>query len=278
MGCLCFKSKSDRYDSIYTSFIDCELAVNYGTGDADDVTEPGAASESTINYPAMAGPGKLVDICGLKKSKFIIHSGTHYVEVDSLKDEVSISDMKPLREVCRNGDHYLARYNDDETLSESDSGSRLHTHSSEREFYIIKGKSCTVTESLSNKATCCERTFDLHPECQGGSFYFANGDGFYIIRSEENTCLQVEDMSEEGYELNTAIRFDLRKAFANGLYYFATDDYFYVLKGHTKSGLVYHRTKDLRSTKDKKSVRAIGPSIVSLMSRSSLGLTTNQGM
>ena len=150
----------------------------------------------------------------------------------------------------------------EETTVGAGSCSCLLTRLSEEEFYVIKGKSCTVAESLSRNAVFKERIilFDLHPDCQGGSHYFANRAGFYIIKG--NTCLQVQDMSEHGYQSKTATQFNLHKTFTDGDYYFATDHYFYVVKDNF--GLVYHRTKNLRSDTNAEML-TVSPSIASSM-------------
>ena len=85
-------------------------------------------------------------------------------------------------------------------------------------------------------------------------------------------------MSEDGYQDDAATRYNLHEAFADGLHYFATDYYFYALKEHAKHGLVYHRTKDLRSNDDN-DVCAVSPSIASLVGLSpSLVQQTKQGI
>lgn len=49
-------------------------------------------------------------------------------------------------------------------------------------------------------------------------------------------------------------------------YYFATDHYFYVVKDHDNFGLVYHRTKNLRSDTNAEML-TVSPSIASSMRR-----------
>ena len=244
------------------------------------------------------------DICGLEDTKFIIpKSGTHFVEVVSLKDKVSVDKVKPLREVCKNGDHYLAQFyptvergqgsNHMETgafssfvhkvfLLATSISEPLETMSYMYEvvdarrtnathFYVIKGNSCVKVDNLTDPMTLFsqrESIFTLHQECQGGDFYLANRAGFYIIRSKDNTYLHVRDMSEKGYHPSFASRQKLHESFANGLCYFATEDYFYVLKENAVFGLVYHRTKDLRISDD--DVLTVSPSIVKFMKNSPL--------
>ena len=263
MGCLCAKSADRDNDTVTGLLNNGEPSINnYDT--------------ANVTYPIA---GKCVDICGLKNTKFIIQSGTHYIKVDSLKDEVSVSYMKPLREVCKNGDHYMARY-DVQVRGRGGRSAELNLFTQEI-YFIIKGKSCVEVKSLDISCNDLglggEWIFDLHRECQGGSYYFANKAGFYIIYSEDNTYLQVRNMSVHGCQPDTTSRHKLHKSFTNGLYYFATDNFFYVLKEHTEFGLVYHRTKDLRSNVDE-DVCAVSPSIASLMRRSTLGRQTNQGI
>ena len=227
------------------------------------------------------------DICGLENNKFIIpKSGTHFMEVVSLKDKVSVDKVKPLREVCKNGDHYLAQYTPEvergdasrnicvaqllkdleRALEQVDALRKNAMH-----FYVIKGNSCVKVDDLTdpdNLENRRESIFTLHQECQGGDFYLANRAGFYIIRSNDNTYLHVHDMSEEGYNPSCASRHKLHESFANGLYYFATEGYFYVLKENAVFGLVYHRTKDLRISYD--DILTVSPSIVKFMQNSSL--------
>ena len=226
----------------------------------------------------------VADICGLMNTKFIIQSGTHFTEVVSLKDEVSVNKVKSLRGVCRNGDHYLAQY---EVRTSEHRGPSFEAPIVEKNFYVIKGKSCVqvndLTEPLYKPAitlydfemvsrrrtpTWRESIFTLHRQCRGGDFYLANRAGFYIIRSKDNTYLHVHDMSEEGYNPSCASRHKLHTSFANGLCYFATEEYFYVLKEDATFGLVYHRTKDLRSSDD--DVPTVSPSIVKFMQNSPL--------
>lgn len=210
------------------------------------------------------------DICGLVDTKFIIQSGTHFTEVDSLKNEVSIHEVKRLRDVCKNGDHYLAKY--DVRRERGVASERLDVEVQAepawaKNFYVIKGNSCVKVDDLSDPVSNTrEHIFTLHQECQGGDFYLANGAGFYIIRRKDNTYLHVRDMSEEGYNPHCADHHQLHKAFTDGLYYFATENYFYVLKEDTKFGLVYHRTKDLRS--DDEDMLTVSPSIVKFMQNS----------
>lgn len=209
-----------------------------------------------------------VDICGLENNKFIvIQSGTHwhYIEVVSLQDQVSTSNMIPLRETEHmNGDHYLAQFS-----LRSSGGS--HRAKKERNFYIIKGNSfievpweCFCTNKKFRRQSS-DRIFDLHPDCQGGSFYCANRAGFYIIHAEDNTYLQVRKISKEEYQPSAASCHKLHEAFTDGLYYFATDNYFYVLKENTDiDRLVYYRTKDLQSTAEVE-IHTVSSSITSLL-------------
>ena len=212
-----------------------------------------------------------LDICGLENTKCIIQSGTHCTEVSSLQDQVSFRRKKPLREVCRHGDHYLAQ-----VCTEYSTSAGLEKPPPRvKKFYIIKGKSCIRVTSLSGTDKFPmpnELIFDLHPECQGGSHYLANAAGFYIIRNEDNTYLHVFDMRCTDY------RHNLHESFANGLCYFATDGYFYVVKEHAEFGLVYHRTKDMRSSAGAE-MFPVSPSIASIVHRlKPLNQPTNKGI
>lgn len=216
------------------------------------------------------------DICGTETVKYIIQSGTHYVEVSSLQDQVSIIDVKPLPEICKNGDHYLARL---EVYVQGPSFSIKR----KSVFYIIKGKSCIEVEGLLGRPLALPRyprpryeashslntmnIFELHPKCRGGDSYFANKAGFYIIYGKDNAYLHVRDMSMNGYQPLTASCHPLHESFRNGLYYFATEDHFYVLKESKEFGLVYHRTVDLRSNKSE-DVLPVSPSIVKFLGES----------
>lgn len=204
------------------------------------------------------------DICGLKNTKFIIQCGVRYVELRSLNQKMSVDSVRPLLENCKRGDHYLARY-DERRVGGSFTRSSLRKV---KDVYVVKGKSCIRVDSFDAELGKVRDIFDLHPECQGGSHYFANRAGFFIIRSEDNTYLQVTDMSKDGYDPNLAFRLKLHELFVNGMYYFATDDYFYILKENTEFGLVYHRTKDLR-TKDEEAVLPVSPSVVKFLRSSS---------
>ena len=200
------------------------------------------------------------DICGLIDNKFIIQAGVGYAEMKSLSQEMHSSDVLPMRQECMHGDHYLAKcrivpYSTSPELSIVN------------EFYVIKGKSCM--QVLSLKSSYVETIFDLHPECQGGRFYLAKGDNFYIIRPN-NTYLQVRSMSLEGYRSETSSCHKLHESFTNGLYYYATDHYFYTVKEHAEFGLVYHRTKDLRSKEEEEAVCPVHPSIAKFLQGSSL--------
>ena len=75
-------------------------------------------------------------------------------------------------------------------------------------------------------------------------------------------------MSEKGYNSSCASRHKLHTSFANGLCYFATEEYFYILKEDETFGLVYHRTKDLRSSDD--DALTVSPSIVKFIQNSPL--------
>ena len=202
------------------------------------------------------------DICGTETVKYIIQSGTHYVAVSTLQDQVSIIDVKPLPEIYKNGDHYLARL---EVYVQGPS----YSIKRESVFYIVKGKSCIEVKDLSAyfHSLNTMNIFELHPNCRGGDSYLANRAGFYIIYGKDNAYLHVRDMSMNGYQRHTASRHRLHKSFRNGLYYFATEDHFYVLKESTEFGLVYHRTVDLRSNKSE-DVLPVSPSIVKFLGES----------
>ena len=250
MGCLCVKC-------VDCGLLDSEHSVTYGI------------TTDRPNHQWKAG-GCGADICDLQQMKIIIHSGgTHYTEVRSLNNQVSICDKKRLREVCRYGDHYLAQ-DHVEDISQSPASEEA------KNFYVIKGNSCVEVKSLSCNRYSRHRErplriFDLHPECQGGSHYFANEAGFYIIHSQDNTYSHVLDMSEHGYRPYSSSRHKLHESFTNGLYYFATHFYFYVVKEHTEFGLVYHRTKDLRTNTNAKML-TVSPSIASIIYHHSVSL------
>lgn len=238
-------------------------------------------STSNIQWEKSGCASRPVDICGLENEKFIlVQSSTHwhYIEVVSLQDPVSINNMIPLREKYTNGDHYLAQFS-----LHSSGGS--HRAKKVKNFYIIKGNSFIEVpwERFCNKNLDCQssdRIFDLHPDCQGGSFYCANRAGFYIIHGKDNSYLQVCKMSKEDYQPTAASRHKLHETFTNGQYYFATDNYFYVLKENTDIQCwVYYRTKDLQSTADVET-HAVSHSITSLLRRrhSSLNQHTCKGI
>lgn len=181
------------------------------------------------------------DICGLKNSKFIIQAGAYYVELKNLTH--NLPKAQPLRNCCKYGDHYLAQYI---IYYPRNSVSPPPSSRKKKTFYVIKGSSCIVVESLGVEKGDVS-VFNLHPACQGGSHYLADRAGFYIIRSEDNTYLHVRDMSKDGYKQSTASHHKLHDTYANGLHYFATDYYFYIVKRDAEFGLIYHRTKDLGS-------------------------------
>ena len=244
--------------------------------EADDQSVESFTDNGTDDIELLGPPKKASangsDICGLESTKFIIQSGTHYIEVRGLKDEVSVSGVQPLPEVLKNGDHYLARY---QRVIESYKfmgfgSSSVPVWKEIYKFYVIKGRSCIEVDHLSHyDSTGCECIFELHPECRQGDFYFANRAGFYIIHCKDNTFLHVQDMSKRGYRRSTASRHQLHKSFRNGLYYFATDDFFYVLKESAKFGMVYHRMRDLRSNEDE-DVLTVSPFIVKFIQNSPL--------
>ena len=197
MGCLCVKCV-DR-----GLILDGEVSGTYGI----------AAGMARLNHQRGV-VGCSADICGLQQTKIIIHSGTHYTEVRSLNNQVSMCSKKRLREVCRYGDHYLAQGHI-EDISQSP------VYEEAKTFYVIKGYSCIEVKNLScnRYSRHCDRSmrvFDLHPECQGGSHYFANEAGFYIVNSEDNTYLHVLDMSEHGYRPYTSNRHKLHDSFTMG--------------------------------------------------------------
>ena len=160
--------------------------------------------------------GCISDICGLVDTKFMIQAGVCYAELKSLSDNVSVSDFHPLRQECKNGDHYLTKYE----IYRRGSSVTLGSLRAESNFYVIKHNSCIQVGSLEYGFCDIEtkHVFELHPECQGGSFYLANRAGFYIIRREDNTYLQVRDMSKKGYQSSTASCHKLHESFINGLY------------------------------------------------------------
>lgn len=265
MGCLCVKcAERGLLD-------DDEHSVTYGTTTAAAIIR----NQKTRQQQQMP-PGRSVDICGLQNTKFIIQGGTHYIEVDTLRDDLSLSDMKPLRELCKNGDHYLAECHEIR-FSLNPQPIKI------KNFYVIKGKSCIQVKSLSHdrydmrSRLSDKRIFELHRKCQGGNFYCANKVGFYIIRNQDNTYLHVRNMHKDLYQSSTASRHKLHESFADGLNYFATDDYFYVLKEHVEFGLVYHRTKDLRSNTDAE-VLPVSDSVASILRFSSLDQQINKGI
>jgi len=271
--CACVKS-ADR---------DAENSVAYTNPAASLVASRDLEqSAATIITWEMSGfASRSVDICGLKNEKFIlVRSGTHwhYIEVVSLQDRVSINKMIPLREKYTNGDHYLAQFS-----LHSSGGS--HRAKKVMNFYIINGNSFREVpcERFCNKNLDCQssdRIFDLHQDCQGGSFYCANRAGFYIIHAKDNSYLQVHKMSKDDYQPSAASCHKLHETFTNGLYYFATDNYFYVLKENTDFQCwVYYRTKDLQSTADVET-HNVNDSITSLLRRhrSSLNQHTCKGI
>ena len=213
------------------------------------------------------------DICGSLNTKYIIQSGTHYIEVCSLKEDVYASDVKPLPQILKNGDHYLARRRKYVEYVGGKSSTLSMRRKTAEELYVIKGSSCILI-ALDQLLTIDydpghENIFELHPKCRGGDFYFANNSGFYIIHLKDNTYLQVQDMSIAKYKSDTAICHKLHESFKNGLYYFATEDNFYILKESAEFGLVYHRAKDLRSNEFEE-VLTVSPSIVKFMQNSPL--------
>ena len=265
MGCLCVKC-ADR------GLLDGdEPSVTYGS-----VTFANIDIRSRDRRRQQIPPGRSADICGSQNTKFIIQGGTHYIEVDTLRDELSVSDMKPLRELCKNGDHYLAECHE---IRFSLNPQPIKV----KNFYVIKGKSCIQVKDLSHDGCSMhsrlsdKRIFELHRKCQGGSFYCANKVGFYIIHGQDNTYLHVRSMHKDLYQSSTASRHKLHESFTDGLNYFATDDYFYVLKEHAEFGLVYHRTKDLRSDADAE-VLPVSPSIASILRLSSIDQQSSKGI
>ena len=257
MGCACHqRADCDAEDSEPADLVVYNL---HTTPEDDEQSKP----DTTLVTQWENSGLRPVDICGSENSKFIlIQSNTdwHYIEVVSLKDSMSITNLKTLREEYRDGDHYLARF----YLQSCDGSHRAKRFTN---FYIIKGDSCVKVpwKCFCDKGNeLSDRIFELHPDCQGGSFYCANRAGFYIIRNQDNTYLQVRHMSKDKYKPDTASRYKLHESFTNGLYYFATDNYFYVLKKHSEVGFVYHRTMDLKSTADAEMLR-VSPSIASLL-------------
>lgn len=275
MGCSCVKSADQevyRKPSPRTS----QVSVAEEEADLDSLELSNTKFEPTNGDPdpdpnLLVGAGTAggcnLDICGLENTKYIIESGTHYAVVNSLQSQVSFPrDKKPLREVCRHGDHYMAQLRIDYSKSTDATGQPPRVE----DFYIIKRKSCIRVSSLSTsdgnelEFMQGEMIFDLHPECQGGSHYLANRAGFYIIRSEDNTYLHVRSLSMFG-TLTSANRHNLHESFTNGLYYFATDGYFYVVKEHAEFGLVYYRTEDMSNSTSAAEMFPVSPSIASII-------------
>ena len=207
--------------------------LNYRDPHVANEADVGDIRELNDRYPSVAS--KRSDICGTDHLKFIIQSGARFVQLTSLANDIPVTNVT-LKEECKNGDHYLARYS---SHGSRDSDLNLE---GEKSFYVIKGKKCIVVDSLDSNGQI-RGGFGLHRECQGGSHYLADGTDFYIIR--DNRCLCVRDMSERGYNHDMAHHFKLHESYANGLYYFATEHYFYVLKKEKDVGLVYYKTRDL---------------------------------
>lgn len=259
--CACVKSADrDAEDSVVYKNPWPAAASLVASGDLEQSTY------TIIQWEKSGCASRPVDICGLENNKYIlVQSGTHwhYIEVVSLKDKVSINNMIPLQEKYTNGNHYLAQFS-----LHSSGGS--HRAKKVKNFYIIKGNSFIEVpwERFCNKRVrrqSSDRIFNLHPDCQGGTFYCANRAGFYIIHTEDNSYLQVRKMSKEDYQPSAASRHKLHETFTNGLYYFATDNYFYVLKENTDiQRLVYYRTKDLQSTVEVE-ILTVSHSITSLL-------------
>ena len=267
MGCSCVKSEDREVYKASTSQVSAaekktDMKLEPANGD------PNSDPELLDGAGTAGGCICSLDICGLENTKYIIESGTHYTEVNSLQSQVSFPrDKKPLREVCRHGDHYMAQLRIDYSRSTDNAGPpRVEA------FYVIKKKSCIRVCNLSSSGgnelerRRGEMIFDLHPECQGGNHYLANRAGFYIIRSEDNTYLHVQDMSKFGTLLTSAAnRHNLHESFTNGLYYFATDGYFYVMKEHAEFGLVYYRTEDMSNSTSAAEMFPVSPSIASII-------------
>ena len=192
------------------------------TCELKDRDQSEASKQNDVHDRDSSMVSKRSDICGTKESKFIIQSGVRFVELDSLANDISETNIKPLTEKCKNGDHYSARYN---VHYRRNTGTGTRETKETLCFYVIKGTSCLEIGSLDFEWET-RRVFNLHPDCQGGSHYLANRTGFYIIRRKDNTYLSVTDMSEYGYDPHTANRYKLHESYTNGLHYFATDDYF----------------------------------------------------
>ena len=86
---------------------------------------------------------------------------------------------------------------------------------------------------------------------------------------KDNTYLQLRDVSKKGYQSSTVSHHKLHESFFDELYYFATDNFFYIVKEHTEFGLVYNRTKDLRS-KEEEDVITVSLSVAKFLKSSLL--------
>ena len=133
-------------------------------------------------------------------------------------------------------------------------------------FYVIKGKELIKVRDLST--TSGTSLIKLHQKCQGGKFYFMAQccqraskiqSQFYIIDGDNN-CMQVNDMSEDGYNDKDTIHFKLHEMCRNGIYYCATGRCFYILKQVDRCwGLQYHRTENLRTDANGETVTIDSP-------------------
>ena len=60
---------------------------------------------------------KGVDICGLENDKVVVRADhACYAMVLRLNKDLDVSDVQPLHQNCTNGDHYLALYDEEESI------------------------------------------------------------------------------------------------------------------------------------------------------------------
>ena len=250
--CLCVKQGVKTELELESSVLDGEPSA---AGTDRDGEATNSAKRGSVHICGHVGLA-LGDLESNRKS--IILCGTHYATIKSLQDEVSF--LMPLGRACTDGDHYVGEIVFVNPYTQIEFGGES-TVNVRKEFHIIKGQSCITVQDLGHNTS---GIYELHPQCQNGNFYFVHKNEFYIIRSRDNTYMQVANMSNEGYRSSTTSQHKLHESFKNGLYYFATDNYFYVMKEHAKFGLVYNRSRDMRTDEEGKML-TVSSSIASII-------------
>ena len=143
--------------------------------------------------------------------------------------------LQRLSESCRGGDHYFATFINLQARRKTkfhlmDGGSAMQPQGVNDKlfFYVITKNVCQQFTSLTGKNITVGSPFTIDARCQGGQFYFAKGQSFFVIK--DNQYLETTDISEGAFGDNKPEWRSLPKNLQNASYFFATSDLHYIMK------------------------------------------------